>query len=183
MDIEACPSCASLRMRLPTLAAGGILGYSTVTSVCADCGFQGAAMVFRDPARYQDFLRSVQAAPTVPAEQVVEGADTTLVGGAAEADLVDSGIEDLTPEERAFIDDLRSEPVRHRRPTVTVFFIAILGGTLMVATPFAMVATVGTLVDPGLVKAVFAAGTIISALEGWAFVRIARRMWLRANMG
>lgn len=166
---------------MPNVGDGGILGYSTLISVvCEECGLGGSPLVFDDEAEYQKFRAEVSEG----AHDAVEEADAEE-GTAAEAEAEEQERAALGPKERAFLEDAQKagEP---KRPTVTVVALTLFAIALMVTTgavTWGYINDRRTTQSQWEMTAVFAVGVALQILIVWAYLRVARRMWVKATMG
>lgn len=63
MDLRACPRCASLDLHGQTLGEGLAVGMEGMAAVCAECGFQGAPLLFAREADYVAFREAQRGPP------------------------------------------------------------------------------------------------------------------------
>lgn len=63
MDVRACPQCAGLDLHGQRLGEGLVLGTEGMRTVCNECGYQGAPLLFRDPEDYRAFRVSQRGPP------------------------------------------------------------------------------------------------------------------------
>lgn len=177
MDISACPSCASRRMRDPGIGDGSILGLATVGAVCPECGFQGSPLLFDDEEAFEAFRDDVGH----DREDAHDDHDV-----ANERDARDHGREDGARRGTEVADDtpdwvrdeLDATGPRRGSPATAV----LIGGIGLVALATGALFSLGglaTIVTGGAtaVRVVMSLGFLVQVLVSLALLRIAVRLW------
>lgn len=165
MDIAACPRCASLEVKVPTIGDGSLLGVtSTREAVCPDCDYQGPPLLFGEETDYLAFKAAVERGEN-PLDTEEDAPDET----------------DELPDDLGVMgDDLREEAVRQRedvgpvRQRGAAVFASISVAFLFLSLTYFLFAMARTFLPlwPSIVG-----GTVLIVLEIWAYLRIAKRLW------
>lgn len=147
MDLQACPRCASLRLKLPGIAEGGVPGVSSnlANMVCEDCDFAGVPLSFPDRAAYEAFRGE----------------------RAGRREWIDVTDDDVPAELQALIDETKAP--RPARASAVV--MAILGGLALGLGLLILAAGLLSLNFSGATTGLF------SVAIGASFITVAARMW------
>lgn len=190
MDIEACPRCASLKMRPPTVQDGmALLGDETRFYVCGECDFRGMPLLFDDKEAYQAF-RDRDAAPgpeeadgATPrqgdapdgAQQQGDAGD----GAPQQGDTPDGASRQGDAQER--FDDLGAMDAPPARPPIWPWLLTVVAG-LSVAVWLFVAADkwFGWTGNIATWPSILFGGTL-TLLAAWAVLRIASQALERAR--